>query len=730
MNTGVIEVVNSNIYVPFVSASNFDMVVRTDNNSQRMFIGTGSNTVSAITICSNLVGIGSLKPRTALHISSNISNTALLTLQNTQGGNNTATTAIDFMTYVTNYTQAQLSVVESNYSGSFIFSTKTPGADANAMTEKMRVLADGNLVLYGTFRSSNSASVSIVAPTGFTGDGAGIINMSAANITTGTLPVARGGTGTTTSTGTGSLVLSASPTFTGTVTAATINATLLQTSATTRVDSTGALQNVTADASIITTGTLPVTRGGTGTTTSTGTGSLVLSAAPTFTGTVTAATINATTLQQNSTAVSLSGHSHDASAISTGTLPVARGGTGTSTSTGTGNVVLSADPTFTGTVTAATLTATTLKQGTTAVSLSGHTHDTLYNGPYYARIQGDGNFVVVGNVSWATATNSDKRLKQNIKMLKVDDLLTLLSKLDPVSFEWKDKYQNLKTNKDLDVEKGFIAQDIEKYIPELISKTYTNYVEQCRVYSPKELHITSLLASVGIMKLIESKQRENDELLAYTLYYNVNMIKHIGKPFRLWVIGNNTTIKVQASIIKSNITGYFTTTDQHSNVCTVEECNFKGVFVHKQKPLQKLVRKHFEHPKIAVKTELVPKKTVKYNNNLDRYIEYTELEEVKTENVLYEEVDIYDENGDIIRRDNIPQTICYDYDQEVNVVDSDGNIIWVDDIDADGNVVTELIHAVRYIDGDGNIINETVYNDYINSGKIAYCSQLVLCTCS
>jgi hypothetical protein len=43
-------------------------------------------------------------------------------------------------------------------------------------------------------------------------------NLSAAKITSGTLPVARGGTGTTTSTGTGSVVLSDEPTFTGNVT--------------------------------------------------------------------------------------------------------------------------------------------------------------------------------------------------------------------------------------------------------------------------------------------------------------------------------------------------------------------------------------------------------------------------------------------------------------------------------------------------------------------------------
>lgn len=51
-----------------------------------------------------------------------------------------------------------------------------------------------------------------------------------------------------------------------------------------------------------------------------------------------------------------------ASSINAGTLAVARGGTGTSTSTGTGSVVLSASPTFTGTITAATLNASSALQ--------------------------------------------------------------------------------------------------------------------------------------------------------------------------------------------------------------------------------------------------------------------------------------------------------------------------------------------------------------------------------
>ena len=99
--------------------------------------------------------------------------------------------------------------------------------------------------------------------------------------TTGTLSVARGGTGVTTSTGTGSVVLSNSPTL---VTPA------LGTPA------SGVMTNATGlpiDGG--TTGTLPAARGGTGVTSSTGSGNVVLSVSPTFTGTPAAPTASVST---------------------------------------------------------------------------------------------------------------------------------------------------------------------------------------------------------------------------------------------------------------------------------------------------------------------------------------------------------------------------------------------------------------------------------------------------
>jgi hypothetical protein len=70
------------------------------------------------------------------------------------------------------------------------------------------------LTLTGTVTTSGSLTL-----------GGTLSNVSLTTQVSGTLPVANGGTGVTTSTGTGNVVLSASPTFTGTLNAATISAT-------------------------------------------------------------------------------------------------------------------------------------------------------------------------------------------------------------------------------------------------------------------------------------------------------------------------------------------------------------------------------------------------------------------------------------------------------------------------------------------------------------------------
>jgi hypothetical protein len=114
------------------------------------------------------------------------------------------------------------------------------------------------------------------------------------------------------------------------------------------------------------TGTLPVSNGGTGVTSSTGSGSVVLSTSPALTspalGTPSSGTMTNVSGLPLTTGV-------------TGTLPVGNGGTGVTSSTGSGSVVLSSSPTITSPIISGTPTGVGVLTSGTAVSASGTSVD-------------------------------------------------------------------------------------------------------------------------------------------------------------------------------------------------------------------------------------------------------------------------------------------------------------------------------------------------------------------
>jgi hypothetical protein len=172
----------------------------------------------------------------------------------------------------------------------------------NGITLTGTVTSTGSLTLGGTLSGVNLAS-QVTGTLPIANGGTGTTSTTFANLTTnvtGTLPVANGGTGVTTSTGTGSTVLSASPTFTGTPAAPTAangtNTTQLATTAFVQnsigaisagvtsfsAGTTGLTPASSTSGAITLAGTLAVANGGTGGTTSTGSGAVVLATSPTL----------------------------------------------------------------------------------------------------------------------------------------------------------------------------------------------------------------------------------------------------------------------------------------------------------------------------------------------------------------------------------------------------------------------------------------------------------------
>jgi len=195
----------------------------------------------------------------------------------------------------------------------------TSNAVIDTITGKLGVgvdSPDANLHIIGNCFVSTDLTASTLS-----GNGSGLTALNATNITTGTLDAARIPTLNQSTTGSAATLTtprtiggvnfdgSAAITLPGVDTAGTQDtsgnaATATQWATGRTIEVTGGVTGTTStfdgsgdatlvttladlDAAKITSGTLPVTRGGTGTTTSTGTGSVVLSAAPAFTGDVT-----------------------------------------------------------------------------------------------------------------------------------------------------------------------------------------------------------------------------------------------------------------------------------------------------------------------------------------------------------------------------------------------------------------------------------------------------------
>ena len=132
----------------------------------------------------------------------------------------------------------------------------------------------------------------------------------------------------------------------------------------------------------------------------------------------------------------------------------------------------------------------------------------LSNGNVGIGITDPGYTLTVNGTAWVTSgawSGSDIRWKKNIKPL--ENSLSKLLQLQGVGFNWKkDEYPDLKFNDGPQI--GFIAQDVEKIFPELVTTDNNGYkgisyekIVPVLTEAIKELHVS-----------LEQLKKENSEL--------------------------------------------------------------------------------------------------------------------------------------------------------------------------------------------------------------------------
>ena len=124
--------------------------------------------------------------------------------------------------------------------------------------------------------------------------------------------------------------------------------------------------------------------------------------------------------------------------------------------------------------------------------------------------------------------------------------------------------------------------------------------------------------------------------------------------------------------------------------------------------------------KIETQTNIV------YDDLTSRYVQKTTTSTIMVD--VNDEVDLYDEDGTVIGKHTVPQTVTNTVNEIINDLDAMGNIQWIDALDDNGDVMMEPEYDTRLLDASGNIIDQATYDAAITQGTPVYIAAFVGCT--
>jgi hypothetical protein len=184
----------------------------------------------------------------------------------------------------------------------------------------------------------------------------------------------------------------------------------------------------------------------------------------------------------------------------------------------------------------------------------------------------------------------------------------------------------------------------------------------------------------------------------------------------IWVCDSEGEVSSGDYITSSVVPGYGC--NQRSDTmlsCTVAKltmsCNFDGSY--RPKLVQK---KEYVLKNVIKKVEVVKKQVGEIRFVDGKYIrevgEVTVMEDMKRMQT------VYDQHGNSLGEMEVD--VYEEIQVEQNVIDANGDAVWIPELDKEGNVVMEPMYRMRWLLHDGTQISQTEYLERIGAGEVAY----------
>ena len=210
----------------------------------------------------------------------------------------------------------------------------------------------------------------------------------------------------------------------------------------------------------------------------------------------------------------------------------------------------------------------------------------------------------------------------------------------------------------------------------------------------------------------------------------------------VWVCNKNGNIENGDYISSSSVPGYGMKQTHNESIltnCTVAKitcnCDFSLTKIVKQK-LKIITTTETYEENITLEVQKTNTETkIKYDETLQKYIQETITTTNTVNENIYDTVNVHDSSGNlltysdgntittqVLRKQTLTRTLPeIDYD-------SNGDVQYEDDLDANGNQQMIYPFETRFLQADATQITETEYNTKLAAGESVYIACFVGCT--